>query len=198
MSNIRPAVTHDMPGAYRVCLQTGDAGRDATATYGNPDLLGHVYVGPYLVGQPTLAYVVVDNVGVGGYVLAAEDTRAFAAWAEKSWWPMLRRQYPITDGETADDEIIGLLHAPPVAPDDIVTEYPAHLHMDLLPRMQRLGLGRALMETLLVGLRDSGSPGVHLGVGADNHNAMGFYRHLGFEHLPSRNSSEWMGMRFDD
>ena len=184
-----------MPGAYRVCLQTGDSGLDATAHYGNPDLLGHVYVGPYLIGQPRLSYVVVDALGDGGYVLGAEDTRAFEAWAEASWWPMLRGQYPATKGETPDDEIIALMHAPPVVPDGIVADYPAHLHIDLLPRLQGLGFGRALIERLVGVLRGSDSPGVHLGVGADNHNAIEFYRHLGFAHLQEGHSSHWMGMR---
>lgn len=195
MSVLRQAAPQDMPGVYRVCLQTGNSGRDATARFRNPDLLGHAYVGPYLVSQPRLSYVVVDDVGVGGYVLAAEDTRAFEAWAEESWWPLLRSQYPLGDGETADDEAIRLLHAPQVAPDEIVAAYPAHLHIDLLPRMQGLGLGRALIKTLLEALRGVGSPGVHLGVSADNHNAMGFYRHLGFDSLLDAESSRWMGMR---
>ena len=90
MTVIRSATLEDLPGVYRVCLQTGDSGRDGTALYRNPDLLGHVYAGPYVVGEPELAFVVADEHGVAGYVLAAEDTRAFEAWAETSWWPNLR------------------------------------------------------------------------------------------------------------
>ena len=56
----------DLPGAYRVCLLTGDAGRDASTIYRNPELLGHVFVGPYIVGQPDLALVVADEVGIAG------------------------------------------------------------------------------------------------------------------------------------
>lgn len=181
---------------YRVCLETGDFGQDATHRYRNPDLLGHVYVGPYLVGQSRLAHVVADGEGVGGYLLAAEDTRAFEAWAEEQWWPLLRTQYPVRDGgDTADDELVRVLHSPPLAPDEIVAAYPAHLHIDLLPRTQGLGLGRALIETLLEVLRRGGSRGVHLGAGTDNANAIAFYRHLGFEHLLDAGSAQWMGMR---
>jgi ribosomal protein S18 acetylase RimI-like enzyme len=36
---------------------------------------------------------------------------------------------------------------------------------------------------LLGVLRDRGAPGVHLGVDAGNHRAMGFYEHLGFTRL---------------
>ena len=82
MSQIRPATLQDLPGAYRVCLLTAAAGGDASASYRNPDLLGHVFVGPYVVHSPELARVVVDPEGVAGYVVGAADTRAFEAWAE--------------------------------------------------------------------------------------------------------------------
>jgi len=193
MSIIRPAGLHDLPGAYRVCLQTGDSGRDATLMYRNPDLLGHVFVGPYIVGQPELALVVADQ-GVAGYLLAAADTRAFERWAEAEWWPALREQYPRGNATGRDEEIVGLLHEPPRAPDAIVNGYPAHLHIDLLERARGRGLGRVLIERLLVALRARGSPGVHLEVGVRNTNAQQFYRHLGFTELASSDDSLTMGL----
>lgn len=53
------------------------------------DLLGHVYAGPYLVGQRSLARVVDDGTGVSGYLFGRADTAAFEAWAEREWWPPL-------------------------------------------------------------------------------------------------------------
>src|SRR5215210_5663001 len=73
MPHVRPASIHDLPGVYRVCLLAGDAGRDATSLVRDPDLLGQIYVGPYVVGEPDLALVVADDLGVGGYCLAAAD-----------------------------------------------------------------------------------------------------------------------------
>ncbi len=195
MLHIRPATIHDLPGIYRVCLQTGDSGRDATALYRNPDLLGHVYVGPYLVGQEDLATVVTDRDGVAGYLLAAADTLAFEAWTDSSWWPALRAQYPLRDDSSPDADAIRAIHAPPRAPDGIVAAYPSHLHIDLVPRAQGLGFGRTLIEGLLEQLRSRGSAGVHLDVAMDNSNAIGFYRHLGFEELDRAETGVLMGMR---
>lgn len=195
MATIRPATLHDLPGVYRVCLATGDSGRDASGFYRNPDLLGHVYVGPYVVGQPNLASVVADVDGVCGYLLAAEDTRAFEAWEEADWWGTLRHQYPLTAGTTRDDEIVRMFHSPPRAPDSVVTAYPAHLHIDLLERARGRGIGRALVEQLLITLRERGSPGVHLDVAVDNPNGIAFYRHLGFTDLEPTPDSLYMGMR---
>jgi len=193
MSHIRPAGPYDIPGTYRVCLQTADAGADGSALYTNPDLLGHIYVGPYLVGQPELAFVLADDAGVAGYVLGAADTREFEAWQEREWLPTLRAQYPPTAGATLDDELIAQLHSPTLAPAAVVERYPAHLHIDLLPRVQGTGLGRAMLETLFDALRPRGVNGIHLDVGEDNHNAIAFYRHLGFVELARGTDSIYLG-----
>lgn len=192
---IRPASFHDLPGVYRVCLETGDSGRDATGLYRNPDLLGHLYVGPYLVGQPDLALVVADAEGIAGYCLAAIDTRAFEAWTEEHWWPILREQYPVSGGDSPDDEAIRVIHAPRRAPDAVVAEHPAHLHIDLLARVRGQGHGRTLVERCLATLRERGAPGVHLDVAADNPNAIAFYEHLGFVELDRGEGSIRMGLR---
>lgn len=191
----RLARPQDIPGAYRVCLLTGDASRDATPLHANPDLLGHVYVGPYLARAPEHALVVADSDGIAGYCLAARDTRAFETWAEGSWWPALRAQYPWTDAPTPDGELIRLLHRPERVPDAIVASYPAHLHINLLDRTRGRGLGRLLIEAQLGLLREAGAPGCHLGVAPDNANAIGFYRHLGFEELMPAAGALLMGIR---
>ncbi len=195
MIAIRPATLQDLPGAYRVCLRTGDAGGDATARYRNPDLLGHVYVGPYVVGEPRHALVATDEDGVAGYCLAARDTLAFAAWAEASWWPQLRAQHPRRADGTPDAEVIELLHEPPVASADIVEQYPAHLHIDLLERVRGTGTGRRLIEQQLAQLATAGAPGCHLTVGTTNGNAISFYRHLGWQVLAEDAEETVMGIR---
>jgi len=195
MGFIRRATIHDLPGAYRVCLLTGDAGRDASARYRNPDLLGHVFVGPYIVGQPDLALVVADSQGVAGYCLAARDTRAFEAWAEATWWPPLREQYPMPADPSADAELIRLFQTPPRASDAVVDEFLAHLHIDLLARVRGNGLGRVLIERQLETLRGIGIQGVHLEVAAENADGIAFYRHLGFGPVVRSDDSVVMSVR---
>ena len=196
MLRIRPATLHDLPGAYRVCLETGDSGRDATALFRDPDLLGQVYVGPYIVGQPGTQLVLMDEAGVAGYLLSAEDSREFEAWAEAAWWPPLRDRYPLRDDGSVDAEMISIIHEPPRAPDAVIRDYPAHLHIDLAARARGQGLGRALVERLLADLRTRGVRGVHLDVAIDNTTAAAFYRHLGFQGLEPAPKS-LMGLRLD-
>jgi GNAT superfamily N-acetyltransferase len=194
MIEIRPATLHDLPGTYRVCLVTGDAGNDATAQYRNPDLLGHVYVGPYVVGEPGHALVAADEDGVAGYCLAARDTLAFAAWAESAWWPSLRAQFPRRDDGSPDAATITLLHEPPVANDLVLETYPAHLHIDLLERIRGTGTGRRLIERQLQSLADAGATGCHLDVAATNTNAIAFYGHLGWQVLHRSDDGVLMGV----
>jgi len=63
----------------------------------------------------------------------------------------------------------------------LVQEYPAHLHIDILPECQRQGWGRKLMDVLVEELKGRGAKGVHLGMAGDNVAAGRFYETLGFE-----------------
>jgi ribosomal protein S18 acetylase RimI-like enzyme len=180
---IRVATAEDRPALYEICRLTGDAGEDASAQYEDPDLLGTLWVGPYLALELDLAFVGVDAGGVDGYVLGAADTAAFETACEVRWWPDLRQRYPEppASGDLTPDQVLHRwIHHPPPTPDAVLAEYPAHLHIDLLPRAQGRGLGRRLVDTLLDALRGLGVAGVHLGVDAANHRAIGFYEHLGF------------------
>jgi len=173
---------------YRVCLLTADDGQDATALVRDPRLPGHVWVGPYVTFEPSLALVVEDSDGIGGYVLGALDSRAFERRRERGW-PPLRENYPELDAADYLSKleryaIHDIHHAWPVD-DELVSRFPSELHIDLVPRLQGRGLGRRLIDTMIASLRDAGSHGLHMFVSQGNHRAAGFYRHLGFAQFPS-------------
>ncbi|ALW88331.1 GNAT family N-acetyltransferase [Deinococcus actinosclerus] len=202
MFTLRPARETDRAALYRICLETGASGEDATHLYADPLILGHVYAGPYLTYAPEFAFVLEDQRSgeVMGYVLGTPDTAAFEATLERGWWPPLRDLYPDPAAvpraaRTPDERIAHLIHHPPRAPRDVLAEYPAHLHIDLLPGAQGGGRGRALMTTLLGALRVAGVRGLHLGVGESNVRAQGFYRHLGFQELRRAPGAVTFGLR---
>lgn len=173
----------DLAAMYRICLLTGDAGQDASALYRDPELVGHVYCAPYPAADPSLTLVVVDDDGVAGYLVGTADTVAFQAWAEGHWWPALRERYPLEPGDgSLDDQMIRHIHHPPT--DAPPAGYPAHLHIDLLPRLQGQGWGRRLIETFVGLLRERGVPGLHLGVDPRNLGGRAFYARLGFTEGP--------------
>jgi hypothetical protein len=67
----------DLDDLYRICLQTGDGGKDATSMFEDQRILGHVFAAPYGLFEPSLAFVAEDEAGAGGYIVGALDSRAF-------------------------------------------------------------------------------------------------------------------------
>lgn len=186
--DVRPYREDDLEAIYRVCLLTGASGQDASDLYRDHKLVGHLFAGPYGVLRPSSALVVEDEQGVGGYILGAPDTPDFETELERVWWPPLRAQYEDPEGLryrdlTPDQRLIRSIHHPVLTPPEITDSYPAHLHIDLLPRFQGRGLGKVLIDRWCRLMRSMGATGVHLGVGAANERAVRFYRAYGFREL---------------
>lgn len=196
MAQIRPYEPGDLEALYDICLATGDSGQDGTALYADPRLVGEVYAAPYGVLQPDLAFVVEDDLGVAGYVIGTEDTRAFEARLEAEWWPRLRTLHPDPRGtpredRTRDQQRAAQIHRPFPEPEALVAGWPAHLHINLLPRLQGQDLGRAMIDTWLEAVAAKGVRGVHLGCDAVNHRALRFYDTYGWRRFMS--NPPWPG-----
>jgi ribosomal protein S18 acetylase RimI-like enzyme len=195
VTTMHPGTVHDLPGAYRVCLLTGAGGEDASALHDDPDLLGHVWAGPYLAFPEAVTRVLHDGRGVAGYCLAVPDTRAFERWVAQVWLPPLQARHPRGSGSTpADAALVERLYGPTSADAGLLGSHPAHLHVDLLPRLQGQGWGRRVVETVLDALGTAGATGVHLGVDEDNSAAQGFYERLGFTRLAGLPGACYYGM----
>jgi GNAT superfamily N-acetyltransferase len=67
---------------------------------------------------------------------------------------------------------------------ELMDEYPGHLHVDILPPYQGVGMGRKLMEAFLDQMKQCGSNGIHLGMVSSNEGAEKFYRRMGFGRFP--------------
>lgn len=190
-ARIRGYEPGDLDDLYRICLLTAHGGTDASRLYREPRLPAEIYAAPYATFQPSLAFVAEDRSGVGGYMVAALDTTAFDERLERDWWPALRRRYPEPSAQEAkalselERNALHNIHHPRHTDADLTRAYPSHLHINLMPRLQGRGLGRRLIDTLVAGLREQGSPGLHLMVGRGNERAPDFYRHVGFTQLPS-------------
>lgn len=189
MTLIRPYAPGDLPALYDICLKTGDSGADGTHLYADPRIIGDIYAAPYGVLEPGLAVVAEDEAGVAGYIVGTADTRAFEARCEAEWWPGRRALYANPKGTspdtwTADQQRAFQIHRPFPIPQAVVDAAPAHLHINLLPRLQGQGMGQALIDTWLWAVRRAGAQRVHLGCSARNTRALRFYDAYGFTRLP--------------
>lgn len=63
----------------------------------------------------------------------------------------------------------------------LLAQYPAHLHINILPEFTGQGWGQKLMSAFLSKITELGACGVHLGMVATNDGARRFYERVGFE-----------------
>lgn len=211
---IRPYRPGDRDAVAEICVRTAAGGGDARGLYSDDLLMPEVYALPYVDHSPELAWVVVapdagaardadpaaDRLSVAdgrlvGYVIGVADTVEFAEWWAREWAPGFVERHPAPGAPTGRDpgyKEADLLRngADPahmtrgITPEEFAA-YPAHLHIDLLPEAQRLGLGGRLLDTLRETLAARGVPGVHLGMDPANVGARAFYDRYGFKELPS-------------
>ncbi|HWI31149.1 MAG TPA: GNAT family N-acetyltransferase [Microbacterium sp.] len=196
MTDIRPFCPGDEPALAEICVKTADAGGDATGLFRDDALWADVFVLPYVARHPDFAFVVeTDDGRIAGYIVGAPDTEAFERWFATSWWPSLAGRYPL---EGAGERERGTIeYAAARGPGRAVhaEEYPAHLHIDLLPELQGQGFGRRLIDTLVAALEAQGVPGIHLVAASENEGAILFYPRVGFTALPSEPGTRAFGRR---
>lgn len=182
--NVRQAVEADLGAVYEICLKTGDAGRDAEHLFEDPKLVGHVYGAPYLVLEGCISFVAEDEAGVLGYAVGAPDTRSYEKILVSEWLPDLRSRYPLPGGPSddwsPDEHYCDLIHNPRPIPEEIVREFPAHIHMNLLQRARGRGVGSALLEAWVEAARQEQVRAVHAGVSATNLAGLKFWTSRGF------------------
>ncbi|WP_291382023.1 N-acetyltransferase [Demequina sp.] len=178
---IRPATPADEQQIARICLLTGADGGDAAGRFSDDTALADVFALPYLHGPSCFAWVVDISGQARGYVVAAADTHAFQQWFSNEWWPARGPAHAV---KTEDDAWLLPAAADPTrCLSDAVADYPAHLHIDLLPELQGAGWGRRLIDTLMAQLAEQGVEGVHLVVPRANTRAQEFYPKVGFARI---------------
>ena len=133
--------------------------------------MGDIFAVPYVTLEPEHAHVLDDGTGAAvGYVLGTADTARFAQRYRDEWLPATAGRYPEPRTRPSPPTTVLLLHHHPermVLP--ALADYPAHLHIDLLPEWQGQGQGRGLIGAFLAGLREAGVAKVHLGMVAVEH-----------------------------
>lgn len=128
-----------------------------------------------------------------GYIIGTPDTAAFAQRWRDAFAPIVdpklvpRPDDPTDDARMQREDVramraavygghCSMLQNVPGA----LAQYPAHLHVDVLPDYQGRGWGNALMDAFLRCVKGMGAGGVHLGMVRGNDGARRFYERLGF------------------
>ena len=202
MISIRPVKSEDADALYAISLATGFEGGDASHLYRDPELMGHIYSAPYAALEPQLAVVAEDSRGIVGFAVGTVDTAAWEGRLEREWWPHLRLRYAdpletLRDSWTPDERRASMIHHPMRTPAGVFGKYPAHLHMNLLPRAQGGGLGTKLFDKWRGIVIERGVKGIHVGVNRANKRAIRFWGKIGFAELSlegdAKGRTVWMG-----
>jgi len=201
--SLRQARWEDYAALNRVCLLTGDSGKDATAREDDPDLLGLIYAVPYQVYSPQFALVVQGPEGVCGYILGTPSSAEFYARVEREWFPPLAKRLhdPGPDEAlwVASDWSRYAIHHPEFVYPPVLHDYPGHGHIDLLEEVRGRKIGSRGMRVMMERLAATGISGMHLGVSPTNDGALAFYQTLGFsrlEHASLPEHTVFMVVRF--
>lgn len=195
---LRSAQLADMPELLRICLQTGDSGKDATHLHNLPELVGDIYAAPYLLHQPEFAFVLVADNEIVGYLLGVLDTANFEMVLANNYWPQAKAKYSQINSEIApkDQELLNDLAKQGFSDPGLIAKYPSHLHIDIVESHQSAGYGKAMIAHLLTGLKTAGSKGVHLHMSSKNDRARAFYKKFGFIELREDAGECIMGLTF--
>ena len=174
----------DLSSLYKICLLTGNNGVDSTPFLDDPDLVGHLFAAPYAIFEPNLCFILLKDSIPSGYILGTRDSMGFYEKCEKKWFPELRKRYTMPDDKDVSIQanFIRYLYQKQKIVEGL-DNYPAHLHIDILPIAQGKGYGRKLVEIFLNQLQTLNVQGLHLIVSNDNQNAVGFYQQVGFQKL---------------
>ncbi|NOX65295.1 MAG: GNAT family N-acetyltransferase [Chlorobi bacterium] len=193
---IRPYHPSDLTALYKICLLTANSGSDGTKLFNDPELVGHFYVAPYVVLEPEVSFVVTNNGKPSGYIVGARDSQKFAEKCEKDWFPVLRERYPSSSANDSlqDAKAIQRIHDGHKVKEDL-KDYPAHLHINLLPETQGHGIGRKIIDVFINKLKELQVPALHLEVGKSNPGAIKFYERMGFQIIKEYESSIAYGMK---
>ena len=195
---LRAANISDLPELLRVCLETGDSGKDATHLHKLPNLVGEIYVAPYVIHEPKFAYALLAGERVVGYLLGVLDTKAFEDVLLEKYWPIAKARYQKIDSELtpSDQELIKELNKQGFSDGSLTAKYPSHLHIDIVEAHQGAGYGKSMIAFLLDELKLAGSSGVHLHMSASNDRARGFYKKFGFIEVLEDANECIMGLTF--
>lgn len=191
--DIRKATVDDLTDLYRVAIKTGNSGSDATGMFRNDDMIGEVFVGPYVTLSTETCFALSEDGRAIGYGLCVLDTETFQRNCREKWWPVLQEKYRDLASVQDQEWLVKEIFQPTPSPESVLEKFPSHGHIDLLPHVQGQGWGRKMMEAMEIRLSELGSPGFHLRVSAYNDQGLKFYSAIGYSELMRRGDEVVVG-----
>ena len=146
------------------------------------------YCDYFIEQEPDNCFVAVDeNDRAVGYILCAENYDNYKNVFRKEYLTRFRKYEFINKATAVISTLIQSAHK---------KEYPAHMHIDILPEYQRMGLGHKLMDALCANLKEKEIKGVCLTTWSKNKKGCNFYKKYGFTLLETKAGTAVFALRF--
>ncbi|MBQ3499053.1 MAG: GNAT family N-acetyltransferase [Clostridia bacterium] len=146
-----------------------------------------VYCDYYIEKEPENCFVAVDeNDRAVGYIICTEDFDKFYPVFVNEYYTRIKK-WEFKRRKSALRSVI--------PHEKYKGEYPAHLHIDVLPEYQRMGLGHKMTDVLLAHLKEKGVKGIMLTTWIKNKKGRGFYDKYGFTLLEEMKNCAVYGIK---
>ncbi len=183
-TTLRTAKASDLDG-FRKINQAVSSHPDKTEDQWKLAFMKYVDYYPLFAPQTSFA-LEADDGEILAYLLAEEDSMRFFSILEKEFKPKMDALQPGSFDQFVESQQFM---------KDFYEDYPAHLHIDVLPKCQNQKAGTRLMDALMAKLKEDGVKGVCLGVNKDRPQAFHFYEKNGFTVLDESELSQVMGRK---
>jgi len=198
---IRQCLKTDQRGILNICYRTGYMGEDLTEKnlFNDKKLFGYLFCLYYPRYEPEHGFVAVDTKRdnkIVGYILGSDDSVRQSKLFRRKMVPKIalrlflytswryRESYrAVNSFRRADSQ--------ENEPENLNEEFPAHLHIDILPEYQRKGIGSELISSFEQHMKDLGVPGIHLGTSNYNEKAIPFYEKHGYRIISEEEGTFW-------
>ena len=182
--NIRKFESKDFEATKYVCLN------DMLGKEGYEKIIEYVeimFCRYYLEKEPENCFVAVDeNDNVVGYTYGVKDYDTY----QENFADYINAVAELENRRFLSEALIEMYdHA------IYKKDYPAHLHIDILPDYQSKGIGSKLIKAFCDNLKEQGVKGVMLIVGCENDGARRFYERNGFTLLQEKPTGAAYGVK---
>ncbi|TQM15542.1 GNAT family N-acetyltransferase [Pseudonocardia kunmingensis] len=171
--------------ALRALFGRAGEGAPTASLWGHVESEAAVYLTPYMDLEPESLFVAVVDGELAGYLTGSlgtavpgENARMERAIREHRL--VLRRGPAAFFARSVVDVAGAALRRQPTAGELHDPRWPAHLHINLLPRARGTGAAAGLMEHWFARLRETGTPGCYLQTLVENRRATRFFERMGF------------------
>ncbi len=139
------------------------------------------YCDYYIEKEPCNCFVAADeNDRAIGYVICSESFDRFIEIFNNEYFTRISEE---------DTACRNYAKESTVPLEKYKNEYPAHLHIDILPEYQRMGIGHKLLDALFEHIKADGVRGIMLTMSALNEKGASFYNKYGFTLMEENNGT---------